>query len=148
MSEKRLRVGLACLRCRQRRLKCSGDNPCASCAVESEACEYPDPDKKRGLPAGTLQTLRDQNTALQTENATLKRRIVEIEAAAAVPGLPQIAVHVEVPRPSLPEDVRQLATLMSHSCANVSMALLLQAQHVEGLKKFAAVIFGSLEHLW
>ncbi|ANB12864.1 hypothetical protein AWJ20_1142 [Sugiyamaella lignohabitans] len=54
---KRHRVSRACLQCRNRKIKCNGQEPtCGSCATSGTKCEYSE-SKKRGLPSGYLQQL-------------------------------------------------------------------------------------------
>ena len=35
------KITIACLYCRQRRIRCDGDNPCGSCTERGKSCEYP-----------------------------------------------------------------------------------------------------------
>lgn len=75
-ADKRPRVIQACEACRASKLKCSGELPCQGCELRGLDCAYAS--TSRGLPAGLVDSLRE-------ENAALKARVAALEAAARVP---------------------------------------------------------------
>ncbi|KAI0176924.1 fungal-specific transcription factor domain-containing protein [Pestalotiopsis sp. NC0098] len=65
---KRSRVALACQRCKTRKQKCNGANPCSKCQSLGLACEYVVPQKP--MPFGKNQYIK-----------SLERRVAELETA-------------------------------------------------------------------
>lgn len=55
---KRRRITRACNFCRLKKLKCDGGEPrCSTCEMHRSACDYSQPNRKRGVPAGHLHLL-------------------------------------------------------------------------------------------
>ncbi|KXJ85922.1 fungal-specific transcription factor domain-domain-containing protein [Microdochium bolleyi] len=71
---KRSRVALACQRCKTRKQKCNGTNPCAKCEALDLPCEYVVPQKP--MPFGKNQYIK-----------SLERRVAELETLLSVHGL-------------------------------------------------------------
>ncbi|VUC37150.1 unnamed protein product [Clonostachys rosea] len=55
--ESRKRVASACNSCNVRRIKCSGERPCAQCARSSRTCLYPDAVEMVSIPRAELDAL-------------------------------------------------------------------------------------------
>ncbi|KAH7027251.1 fungal-specific transcription factor domain-containing protein [Microdochium trichocladiopsis] len=71
---KRSRVALACQRCKTRKQKCNGTNPCAKCEALDLPCEYVVPQKP--MPFGKNQYIK-----------SLERRVAELETLLSTHGL-------------------------------------------------------------
>lgn len=71
---KRTRVTLACQRCKTRKQKCNGSQPCDKCAANSMECHYVVPQKP--MPFGKNQYIK-----------SLERRVAELETILASRGL-------------------------------------------------------------
>ncbi|KAM3528602.1 hypothetical protein NHJ13051_002293 [Beauveria bassiana] len=56
--EQRKRVAKACNSCNVRRIKCSGEKPCASCASANRECVYPAPIEKVSVSKSELDDLK------------------------------------------------------------------------------------------
>ncbi|KAM3512639.1 hypothetical protein MY11210_003733 [Beauveria gryllotalpidicola] len=56
--EQRKRVAKACNSCNVRRIKCSGERPCASCASANRECVYPAPIEKVSVSKSELDDLK------------------------------------------------------------------------------------------
>ncbi|KAH7027943.1 uncharacterized protein B0I36DRAFT_365071 [Microdochium trichocladiopsis] len=56
--EQRKRVATACNSCNLRRIKCSGEKPCAQCKNGTRECEYPAPVEKVAVPRAEIDALR------------------------------------------------------------------------------------------
>lgn len=53
------RKGFACVQCRKRKTKCTGEEPCVNCRKRKEVCTYPLARKRRGRVAKTAHTATD-----------------------------------------------------------------------------------------
>ncbi|KAH8645455.1 fungal-specific transcription factor domain-containing protein [Xylariales sp. PMI_506] len=71
---KRSRVALACQRCKVRKQKCNGANPCSKCQSLDVPCEYVIPQKP--MPFGKNQYIK-----------SLERRVAELETLLAKQGM-------------------------------------------------------------
>ncbi|KAK9792793.1 putative Zn(2)-C6 fungal-type domain-containing protein [Seiridium cardinale] len=71
---KRSRVALACQRCKTRKQKCNGANPCSKCQSLEVPCEYVVPQKP--MPFGKNQYIK-----------SLERRVAELETILAKQGM-------------------------------------------------------------
>lgn len=56
---------LSCNNCNVRRIRCSGEIPCAQCAVAQRKCEYPQVDKKVFVPQSKIDELQASRDALE-----------------------------------------------------------------------------------
>lgn len=71
---KRQRVSRACLQCRTRKIKCTGESPsCAACRNTGQNCSYGEA-KRRGLPPGYLQQLEKYVKRLETIIGTVSHQ--------------------------------------------------------------------------
>lgn len=75
---KRSRVALACQRCKLRKQKCNGTNPCSKCRSLDIPCEYVIPQKP--MPFGKNQYIK-----------SLERRVAELETILAKQGMPDLS---------------------------------------------------------
>ncbi|KAI0483343.1 fungal-specific transcription factor domain-containing protein [Xylariaceae sp. FL0804] len=75
---KRSRVALACQRCKIRKQKCDGANPCSKCHSLDLHCEYIIPQKP--MPFGKNQYIR-----------SLERRVAELETLLAKHGMSELS---------------------------------------------------------
>ncbi|CAM0140553.1 hypothetical protein VKS41_006571 [Umbelopsis sp. WA50703] len=58
---KRLKVTLACVVCRKKKVKCDGVQPaCSRCNSMGISCEYTDPPRKRGPPKGYVEVIENR----------------------------------------------------------------------------------------
>ncbi|KAI7852035.1 fungal-specific transcription factor domain-containing protein [Circinella umbellata] len=58
---KRVKVTLACIVCRKKKVKCDGIQPsCSRCNSMGLACEYSDPPRKRGPPKGYIEVIENR----------------------------------------------------------------------------------------
>lgn len=58
---KRVKVTLACVICRKKKVKCDGIKPaCSRCQSIGNKCEYSDPPKKRGPPKGYVEIIENR----------------------------------------------------------------------------------------
>lgn len=58
---KRVKVTLACVICRKKKVKCDGIQPsCSRCTSIGNNCEYSDPPKKRGPPKGYVEIIENR----------------------------------------------------------------------------------------
>lgn len=70
---KRVKVTLACVVCRKKKVKCDGIQPsCLRCNSMGLACEYSDPPRKRGPPKGYIEII--ENRAHRIESLLSKDR--------------------------------------------------------------------------
>ncbi len=74
---KRPRVALACQRCKARKQKCDGRQPCGKCAPSNVRCEYVVPQKP--MPFGKNQYIK-----------SLERRVAELETLLARQGVAEV----------------------------------------------------------
>lgn len=71
--------GVACLRCRQKHIKCPGGNPCAKCVISSATCEYLAPTKKIAVNVNFIKQMNFGISELKKENETLRSVISMLE---------------------------------------------------------------------
>ncbi|KAI1344645.1 fungal-specific transcription factor domain-containing protein [Xylariaceae sp. FL0016] len=84
---KRSRVALACQRCKTRKQKCDGKNPCSKCKDSDVDCEYVIP--QRAMPLGKNHYIKQ-----------LERRVAELEIILASQGMPEPSSdHWKMPSP-------------------------------------------------
>lgn len=58
---KRVKVTLACVICRKKKVKCDGIQPsCSRCQSIGNCCQYSDPPKKRGPPKGYVEVIESR----------------------------------------------------------------------------------------
>ncbi|CAK7203769.1 hypothetical protein SEUCBS139899_006516 [Sporothrix eucalyptigena] len=74
---KRARVALACQRCKARKQKCDGRQPCSKCLPSNTTCEYVVPQKP--MPFGKNQYIK-----------SLERRVAELETLLAHRGVAEV----------------------------------------------------------
>ncbi|KAJ9151658.1 hypothetical protein NKR19_g4795, partial [Coniochaeta hoffmannii] len=68
---KRLRTSHACDICRSRKIRCDGNNPCASCKVADTQCTYGSEASSRGKSDLILEGVQRVEKYLQELNANL-----------------------------------------------------------------------------
>lgn len=94
---KRARTAQACMHCRRRRIKCTGESPCASCVKLNRPCEYETaPKKPRVSHKGVIATLK-------SENQRLREEIHSLRVAASMKGVASPATagtSMTVPQPT------------------------------------------------
>ncbi|KAK6198660.1 uncharacterized protein RJT21DRAFT_88544 [Scheffersomyces amazonensis] len=78
-SSKRLKLNerrsvLACIRCRKRKTKCSGEDPCKTCTRAKVTCEYPRKAKRISIYDVEVEQYQAQINKLEKELATLKSK--------------------------------------------------------------------------
>lgn len=60
-NNKRVKVTLACVVCRKKKVKCDGIQPtCSRCHSMGFSCQYSDPPKKRGPPKGQVEIIESR----------------------------------------------------------------------------------------
>ena len=70
---KRTRTAKACMHCRRRRIKCTGESPCASCVKLGRSCVYEcGPKKPRISHKGVITTLKAENQRLRADLRNLR----------------------------------------------------------------------------
>lgn len=58
---KRVKVTLACVICRKKKVKCDGNKPaCSRCIVMGIPCEFSDPPRKRGPPKNNIEVIESR----------------------------------------------------------------------------------------
>ncbi|KAG2226373.1 hypothetical protein INT45_000541 [Circinella minor] len=58
---RRVKVTLACIICRKKKVKCNGVQPtCSRCHSMGIQCQYSDPPKKRGPPKGYIEVINNR----------------------------------------------------------------------------------------
>jgi hypothetical protein len=77
-SGKRSRVALACTRCKTRKQKCDGAQPCGKCTLTNNRCEYIVPQKP--MPFGKNQYIK-----------ALERRVAELETVLSRQGVAELS---------------------------------------------------------
>ncbi|KAG2736928.1 hypothetical protein G9P44_001018 [Scheffersomyces stipitis] len=65
------RVAQACDRCRAKKTKCDGRNPCSSCSAVGLECIVSDKLSRRAFPKGYTETLEERIRQLESENKKL-----------------------------------------------------------------------------
>ncbi|KAK6459163.1 fungal-specific transcription factor domain-containing protein [Scheffersomyces xylosifermentans] len=65
------RVAQACDRCRAKKTKCDGRNPCSGCSAVGLECIVSDKLSRRAFPKGYTETLEERIRQLETENKKL-----------------------------------------------------------------------------
>lgn len=84
---KRTRTAKACMHCRRRRIKCTGESPCASCIKLGRACVYEcGPKKPRISHKGVITTLKAENQRLRADLQGL-RMFTGVSASAVSSGM-------------------------------------------------------------
>ncbi|ODV80942.1 uncharacterized protein CANTADRAFT_36789, partial [Suhomyces tanzawaensis NRRL Y-17324] len=66
-----VRVAQACDRCRAKKTKCDGQNPCSSCSAIGIECIVSDKLSRRAFPKGYTETLEERVRQLEAENKKL-----------------------------------------------------------------------------
>ena len=91
-STKRSRVTLACQRCKSRKQKCDGNQPCGKCKPHNVECEYIIP--QRPMPFGKNQYIK-----------SLERRVAELESILSTQGMAELSSdHWKAPSSNLHND--------------------------------------------
>lgn len=108
---KRPRVMLACQRCKTRKQKCDGGNPCSKCRAHDHACEYVVPQKP--MPFGKKQYI-----------LALERRVAELETILATHGMSELSSdHLKATAsPSLSTSYQAQSALSEHKSSHSSAA--------------------------
>ncbi|KAL4794097.1 Zn(II)2Cys6 transcription factor [Aspergillus venezuelensis] len=73
-AEKR-RVVNACTRCRQHKIKCSGDSPCGNCQQRSVQCRFEGEEAKVHITKKHFSELKRRNLELEEENRVLQQQL-------------------------------------------------------------------------
>ncbi|SAM06165.1 hypothetical protein [Absidia glauca] len=69
-NNKRVKVTLACIVCRKKKVKCDGVQPtCSRCNSMGFSCEYSDPPKKRGPPKGQVEIIESRAHRIESLRA-------------------------------------------------------------------------------
>jgi proline utilization trans-activator len=69
------RTSLACIRCRNRHIRCPGGDPCKKCQLAKAKCEYVLVDKKVVVSMKYLSKLHDDIARLKKENAVMRNKL-------------------------------------------------------------------------
>ncbi|CEJ05192.1 hypothetical protein RMCBS344292_19139 [Rhizopus microsporus] len=66
-SRKRVKVTLACIVCRKKKVKCDGVQPsCSRCQSNGVECQYTDPPKKRGPPKVRIEVIENRKHRIES----------------------------------------------------------------------------------
>ncbi|ORZ10472.1 hypothetical protein BCR42DRAFT_357907, partial [Absidia repens] len=58
---KRVKVTLACVICRKKKVKCDGNQPsCSRCIAMGISCEFSDPPRRRGPPKNNIEVIENR----------------------------------------------------------------------------------------
>jgi hypothetical protein len=83
-------VSLACLKCKEKHLKCDGAFPCATCRKRNKECIYPEKPYKRGPTRGTIarleKTINELNDELSKQVNSAKeweRKVFQLSTTSA-----------------------------------------------------------------
>ncbi|KAL3474891.1 fungal-specific transcription factor domain-containing protein [Aspergillus californicus] len=79
------RVVNACARCRQHKIKCTGDCPCSSCIQRKVKCRFEGEEAKIQITKKRLSELKRRNCELEKENRALQDRLLERSSGLASP---------------------------------------------------------------
>ncbi|CAK7237246.1 hypothetical protein SCUCBS95973_009896 [Sporothrix curviconia] len=101
-STKRPRVALACQRCKARKQKCDGRQPCGKCRPAGTACEYVVPQKP--MPFGKNQYIK-----------SLERRVAELETLLAHRGVAEVGTDHWSAQAAMPDGAASMPMLLSSS---------------------------------
>ncbi|KAL3240472.1 Put3p [Nakaseomyces bracarensis] len=71
---------VACLRCRQKHIRCPGGDPCAKCEQSNAKCEYQAPTKKVAVNVNFIRHLNDGISDLKKENERLRSVIAMLQS--------------------------------------------------------------------
>ncbi|KAK2031066.1 hypothetical protein LX32DRAFT_662090 [Colletotrichum zoysiae] len=61
----------ACLTCRRKKVKCSGDAPCSYCSRRDLECKFPEPAKKRVYSVTRIQDLQERLARYESQGGSL-----------------------------------------------------------------------------
>ncbi|KAL4911718.1 fungal-specific transcription factor domain-containing protein [Aspergillus aurantiobrunneus] len=117
-SDKR-RVVNACSRCRQQKIKCSGDCPCSNCLQRKTKCRFDGEESKVHITKKHFSELKRRALELEEENRALQQKLSERVQTDAAPCSEQTSpVHVSVPErafsyPSGEEDDTKMVNPLS-----------------------------------
>ncbi|KAK1994784.1 hypothetical protein LX36DRAFT_613646 [Colletotrichum falcatum] len=81
----------ACLTCRRKKVKCSGDAPCAYCSRRDLECKFPEPAKKRVYSVTRIQDLQERLARYESQGsgiATANVRNDAFKTLTSQPGSP------------------------------------------------------------
>ncbi|KAK2055294.1 hypothetical protein LY76DRAFT_596179 [Colletotrichum caudatum] len=94
----------ACLTCRRKKVKCSGDAPCSYCSRRDLECKFPEPVQKRVYSVTRIQDLQErlaryesQGGSLTTANARKNDAIKTSTSQAESPNRPPTRAAVHTP---------------------------------------------------
>ncbi|OJJ59112.1 hypothetical protein ASPSYDRAFT_89830 [Aspergillus sydowii CBS 593.65] len=80
------RVVNACARCRQHKIKCSGDSPCSNCRQRKVRCKFEGEESKVHITKKHFSGLKLRNRELEEENRALQQRLeAHLNAISPVP---------------------------------------------------------------
>lgn len=89
------RINGACIRCRNRHIRCPGGNPCKKCILAKTKCEYVEADRKIVVSMKYLSKLHDDISRLKKDNAML-RTDLKIETDKRLRQAEEMAAAVSV----------------------------------------------------
>ncbi|KAL4925240.1 Zn(II)2Cys6 transcription factor [Aspergillus undulatus] len=72
------RVVNACTRCRQHKIKCSGDSPCTTCVLRKVRCKFEGEETKVHITKKHFSALKRRNLQLEEENRVLQQRLAAL----------------------------------------------------------------------
>jgi proline utilization trans-activator len=75
----------SCSRCRQHKIKCTGENPCSNCTQRNTKCQFEKEVTKVQITRRRLSELHRRNRELEKENHALQQRLSDTIEAAATP---------------------------------------------------------------
>ncbi|KAJ9486712.1 hypothetical protein VN97_g6621 [Penicillium thymicola] len=82
------RVVNACSRCRQHKIKCTGESPCSNCIQRNAACQFEKEATKVQITRKRLSELHHRNRELERENLALQQRLSRTIETTATPQYP------------------------------------------------------------
>lgn len=75
-----------CARCRQHKIKCSGDSPCSNCRQRKVRCKFEGEESKVHITKKHFSGLKLRNRELEEENRALQQRLeAHLNAISPVP---------------------------------------------------------------
>ncbi|CCH57874.1 hypothetical protein TBLA_0A00730 [Henningerozyma blattae CBS 6284] len=76
---KKRKITRACIRCRERHIKCPGNDPCQKCLEANHICKFSEPNKKVIVSINYLTKLHDNIKTLEDENSSLKLEVNKLK---------------------------------------------------------------------
>ena len=78
----------SCSRCRQHKIKCTGESPCSSCIQRNAICQFEKEATKVQITRKRLSELHHRNRELERENLALQQRLSRTIETTPTPQYP------------------------------------------------------------